>query len=348
MTQSVTAEQLATWSTDDDIVAVHVRQTLVPIEGPGGVFFPPTYAGIGYQTNTLHDGTLMVEVDSVGSQANRMEPVFLKPELQGLVPAITVRYGSSKDGNAGELSILEAGHRLGDAIVRSTELHPDARAAFQALLRSGNATPIAKLGPTSLVFGVWDSRDTMAKIPRLLQATIRAYDIVVLKRSAQFNPALDYAELEVFSESDKEKAEGKASSPLAERGFVHVPAVESPGGVIARGPINRDLTLNLVQLHRLQGDDTPALRDYLLGLALIASTEPMDPFLRQGCVLVPDSNGTTEHVVVRRDGSRTPVHFDRDVIFEFAKSAANRFGVGQDRTVDFDKKLAVTDSKAKK
>jgi CRISPR-associated protein Csb1 len=47
---------------------------------------------------------------------------------------------------------LEAGHRLGDAVVRCTELAGEVRSAFRAFLaREGNATQIARLAPTSLV-----------------------------------------------------------------------------------------------------------------------------------------------------------------------------------------------------
>ena len=100
----------------------------------------------------------------------------------------------------------------------------------------------ARIAPTSLVFGVWDSRDTQAKLPRIVQSTIRAEDVEVLTRSAQYNPALDYADIEVFSEADQEKQQGDPKSPLAKRGFVHVPAVRTHGGVIARGAIRRDVT----------------------------------------------------------------------------------------------------------
>ena len=51
---------------------------------------------------------------------------------------------------------------------------------------------MAKIAPTSLVFGVWDSRDTQAKLPRLIASTVRAFDVKRLKRSAQYNPSTDY------------------------------------------------------------------------------------------------------------------------------------------------------------
>src|SRR4029077_4650250 len=109
------------------------------------------------------------------------------------------------------------------------EFQEPTQQAFRLLLDNGDASAIAKLAPTSLVFGVWDSRDTQAKLPRIVQSVVRAWDVTLLSRSAQYTPALDYAALEVFSEEDKQKAEGKTDNPLAQRGFVHVPATGAPG-----------------------------------------------------------------------------------------------------------------------
>jgi len=202
---------------------------------------------------------------------------------------------------------------------------------------------IAKLAPTSLVFGVWDSRDTQAKLPRIVQSVVRAWDVDILKRSAQFNPALDYAALEVFSEEDRQKAEGKAESPLAQRGFVHVPATGALGGVVARGPIERDVTVNLVALRRLSGDNAQALRRYILGLSLVAAIEPMDAFLRQGCLLVPDENVPTQWTLVGRKGGWDPISLTHEIVQNHASSAANAFGVGESKIITFDKARAKKD-----
>ncbi len=352
--EPVAHAQIDSWTEQGDAVALHLEQRLSPVEGPGAVFFPPTFASSEkgkagqYCIDTLSDGTKVALVDSVGSQANRMEPLFLDERFQHLVPQISIAYGEEKKGTNGTVSLLEAGHRLGDAVVRCTALKDEAQQAFKQLLRSGDATALAKLGPTSLVFGVWDSRDTMAKVPRLLQSTIRAWDVSPLSRSAQYTATLDYAELEIFSEKEREKAEGSASNPLAQRGFVHVPSTDTHGGVIASGPIRRDVTINLIQLRRLEAEDTKALRRYLLGLALVAAVEPTDPFLRQGCILVPEEGVATEWRLVKRDGSREPVSLSAEVVLEYATGAANAFGVGEGRSVTFDKKLAQSDAKAKK
>lgn len=257
--------------------------------------------------------------------------------------AIDIAYGNER-----KISILEAGHRLGDAIVRTSKsdafnLPRAAREAFDDFLR-GDATAIAKLAPTSLVFGVWDSRDTQAKMPRIVQSVIRAWDVTELTRSAQYTPALDYSELGAFSEEDKQKAEGRTESPLAQRGFVHVPAVGAHGGIVARGPIQRDVTINFVALRRLKGgENAAALRHYILGLALLAAVEPMDGFLRAGCLLTLDPAGDAEWRLVHRDGKRDAVALDPGVIGEYAQSSADTFGKGPDRPVTFDPGLAKED-----
>ena len=332
----------------DGPVALTMRQRLLPVEGADSVVFPPTYADIGYNVDALSDGTKVATIDSVGAQANRMEPLF-KASANGeadnpraaLVPQVTITYGNEKS-----VSLLEVGHRLGDALVRSTELAEDGQKAFTTFLDTGDADAIARLAPTSLVFGAWDSRDTQAKLPRVVQSVIRAWNIDELTRSAQYNPPVDYAELEVFSQAEKEKQEGSAKSPLAQRGFVHVPATEEHGGIVVHGEIRRDVTVNLIALRRLHGENARALRRYVLGLALVAATAPLDGFLRQGCLLTPDPDVSAMWTVVNRDGKRTPVSLDESVALTFARKAAEAFGVGTDRTVAFDKKRAQADAKS--
>ena len=354
MTEALSVQQIDEFADNrDGPVALHLRQPLVPVEGPGSVIFPPTYAPEnrtdkpGYNIDELSDGTKIATIDSVGSQANRMEALFLPAAAgepanprAGLVPQININYDEDKS-----VSILEAGHRLGDAIIRSTQLKDETQEAFKSFLNQCNLVPLAKLAPTSLVFGVWDSRDTSAKLPRIVQSTIRAEDVDVLTRSAQYNPALNYAELDVFSEADQEKQEGDPKSPLAKRGFVHVPAVRTHGGIIARGPILRNVTINLIALRRLNGEKNQELRRYVLGLALVAATASMDGFLRAGCLLTldPKEEGTWE--LVARSGERMPVDLDEDIALGYARQAAKTFGVGQDRQLDFDKRLAVQDTK---
>ncbi len=330
------------WLTDSADVpsAVVLREYLSPVEGKDGVFFPPTFAAAensrefpgGYNIDDLGNGENVCLVDSVGSQANRIEPMFATGDYAELVPQIVVEAGEKR------VSILEAGHRAGDAIVRCTELKDALQKAFQAL-KSGNAVPLAKLAPTSLVFGVWDSRDTQAKAPRLLAATVRAFNVARLTRSAQYNPAVEYVEEELLEDTE-DKDTLKAYS---ERGFRHVPASATHGGVIAKGDIRREVTLQVAALRLLRGatdDETKKLRAYLLGLALVAFTKPAVGFLRQGCNLVLDGDKKPESKVVFPDGRREASGLTHDAAMAFAKNAALAFGVGQSKTAKFDTKLA--------
>lgn len=322
--------------------ALVVREQLVPVEGRDGVFFPPTYAAGadgapgGYNIDRSPDGESVCLVDSVGAQANRIEPMFGRPPYAELVPQIAVQAGERV------VSLLEAGHRAGDAIVRCSPLQEELQAAFRALLR-GDASPLAKIAPTSLVFGVWDSRDTQAKAPRIVASTIRAFDVHELKRSAQYNPAIDYV-----SEGALDAPADKATrDQYAQRGFVHVPASGSHGGVIAKGSIRRDLTLSLAALRQLSAgtdaDRTTALRRYVLGLALTAFTADPPTYLRQGCNLVRDAEHPARAEVVFPSGERKPLAISHDDALAYARAAASAFGVGTSRTVAFERERAKRD-----
>jgi CRISPR-associated protein Csb1 len=278
------------WLKDGDpAAALVIREQLVPVDGPDGVLFPATFAASedkskfagGYNIDRFPDGKNVCLVDSVGSQANRIEPLFAKPAYAGLVPQVVIQAGEKS------VNLLEAGHRAADALLRSSPLRPDLQAAFRAVLK-GNAEPLAKVAPTSLVFGVWDSRDTQAKLPRLVTSTIRAFDVRPLTRSANYlvQQQLDYVEDGLLPEptSEAEKKE------LSKKGFLNALASASHGGVIADGGVRRDAILSLAALRLLAVRDgngllaerTQALHRYILGLALTALTAPSPPTSARG------------------------------------------------------------------
>lgn len=341
------------WFKDNGPAALVIREHLVPVEGEDGVVFPATFAasedktfGGGYNIDVFGETNVCL-IDSVGSQANRIEPLFAKDGYSVLVPQVVVTAGEKK------INLLDAGHRAADAIVRCSALQEELRSAFKADL-NGDAGPLARIAPTSLVFGVWDSRDTQCKRPRLIASTIRAYDVRKLTRSAQYNPATSYVDDELLEDTGGDK---KLKDAYAERGFVHVPASGSHGGVIAMGGIRRDATLHLAALRLLetrgqnQREETLALRRYILGLALTAFTYSPSGYLRQGCSLVLDPKKPREFKAVYGDGRREDVVvptaskavLTHDLAIEFAKTAAEAFHVGEKRDVSFDKELAKKD-----
>jgi CRISPR-associated protein Csb1 len=341
--------QFDCYLSDDGPSALVIREHLMPVEGPDGVLFPATFAAGdgfpgGYNIDREPNDRNVCLVDSVGSQGNRIEPLFKEDKYKHLVPQIVVRVGDK------EVNLLEIGHRAGDALIRCSALQQTLQHAFKAS-QMGDAQPLAKIAPTSLVFGVWDSRDTQEKRPRLVSSTIRAFNVRELKRGAVYVPPMDYAALEVFSEEEKAKAEGDKKSPLAKRGFVHNPASGSHGGVIADGGVRRDATLGLAALRLLHaGKDkakTFALRRYVLGLALVAFTYRPGGYLRQGCLLVHDPSKVkdNEFVEVYCSGERKPVTIPRDAALTYAEIVAKEFGVGESQTVDFEKERAKKDVK---
>src|SRR5205807_1454477 len=101
----------------------------------------------------------------------------------------------------------------------------------------------------------------------------------------------------------------KLKDEYAVRGFVHVPATGSHGGVIAKSGIRRDVTFSLAALRLLTVCDdakqTLALRRYVLGLSLVALTAPATTYLRQGCNLVPDIDHPRTFTLVNANGTRS-------------------------------------------
>lgn len=341
------------WLQDTGPAALVIREHLTPVEGADGVLFPATFAASqdkefkgGYNIDAFPDGKNICLIDSVGSQANRIEPLFARSGYAGLVPQIVVKAGDKS------VNLLEAGHRAGDAIVRCSSLQQELQTAFKAV-QKGNAEPLARIAPTSLVFGAWDSRDTQAKLPRLIASTIRAYDVRRLTRSAQYVPAAEYVDESLLDEP----ADQRTQDAYAERGFVHVPASGSHGGVIATGGVRRDATLHLAALRLLRGGEdeakTLALRRYILGLAMTAFTYSPSGYLRQGCNLVHDSERPREFAEVYGDGRRQARTLDHPAALTYAKAAAKAFGVNPDRAINykvspdrevlFDKELARKD-----
>lgn len=369
----LTNDLLDAWATDPKRpVALHLKQRLLAVEGVDGeeqIIYPPTYADIGYNIDRLSDGTRVALIDSVGSQANRLEPAFKSNsghDLTGLVPQIDIVLRTEPCGECEECkkaetlkvdkcknpwkekrSLFELAHRAADAVVQSSPtLLPQIKEAFSTLRKTGDASLLCTIAPTSLVFGCWDSRGGSGeKRPRLVRAIIRAWDVDELRAAAQFNSIsknLSKDDLEAL------KAEAKKKKvKLSTYGFADSPAVFRPvstraqssmpefrangpnadrrvlGGIVARGPIQRDVTINLVALRGLNGGrQTAALRKYLLALSVLSATADIELFLREGCNLRYADDADQWRAVPRR-GENAPVDLVSDdaqaLVLDYAK-----------------------------
>ncbi len=329
--------QFDAWLKDDSpVAAVVIRQWLVPVEGKGAVIFPPTYPidgeQAGYNIDRFEDGSNVCQIDSVGSQANRMEPIFKRERYSKLVPQVIIHAGEN------EVNLLDAGHRAADAVVRFSDLKEELEMAFRALQNQGNAEPLARVAPTTLVFGAWDSRGTQAKVPRIVRSVVRAFQVDVLHRSAQYIPPVDYVGVGLLDAP----TDRRQQDSMSEQGLSHAPAAWTHGGVRVRegGEIRRDASLNLAAIRALGGASQPGdgalkLRRYILGLSLVALTAPQETFLREGCQLVPDADHAAEWKLVHHDGHQKSFLLSHEEALAYAEAAAKAFGVGQSRRADF-------------
>jgi len=291
---------------------VSVRQVLEPafIDEP---IKPPTYPdkdGVGQYVIYDNNGVKDVVIDTHQSQANRIEPGF---DNSGLIPDSTVKVGDES------LPLTKVGHRLADAVVRFSNQAPTVEAALLSFSQ-GDAVPVAKLAPTSLLFGLWDSRKTHTKIVRLFNSEIRAHNIIEVPASGQFISSVP-------------RLEDQVTKDLSSEGLLDCP-YSGLGGVIVKGEIVRTARLNIRGIRKFE---TEALRNYVLGLGLFALTYPVNFDLREGCNLV-----ATKTVVekLNEDGTRSVIELTHADAVEFARKAASKFGVGDALEFVYDTKVA--------
>jgi CRISPR-associated protein Csb1 len=209
------------------------------------------------------------------------------------------------------MSLLDVGHRVADAAIWSADGYDDFKTALEAYVQ-GDAWPLAKLAPTSLVFGYWDSRGKGGKARRLVRGEIFAENVVKLTRRSQYWASVDpeaSEDLQNALDQAKAKAKGDKEKDIGSQlGFRDAPA-SGLGGIIAHGDIARLTILSLTGVRNLlaRGDKAPAkdneaqvdadvtidaattlkLRRYIFALALASASTPRAGWdLREGCLLV--------------------------------------------------------------
>jgi len=151
---------------------LRIRLRLQPLYGPGEVIFPCTVAGGKYQTSKRRipgygESVDCTIIDSVQSQANRMEDALLEDiHASGIfLPHVLTDFNGVEglEKPVGTISCFEAPHRIFDAILRDSV---DATGKHFPLSDTGlavthanskNATAVYSVSPASLLFGSWDS-----------------------------------------------------------------------------------------------------------------------------------------------------------------------------------------------
>lgn len=275
--------------------AVRVVTRLVPAGGDGDKVFPPTYKHPGKDASTYAFETrriggrevAVVLLDSVASQANRMEQALLAAfrEDKCDLPVLSVAVPRSA-GPDTVVTALDAPHRVSDAIFRDSLLDGkrfrDSAVGKQLVAsRAENATALFRFCPTALLFGFWDSQSESgihgARVARALTSEIIGLDAASgrttgsrldplaisssaakIYRSEQDMWTLD--EKEAVKEKNKPVPYGKgtkAGKPSAVNHGNVTPSVTpegEPGGVTISEAL-QTAVLSLPQLRRLRFPD---------------------------------------------------------------------------------------------
>ena len=180
--------------------------TYQPAGGPGDKVFPPTYEGGKYATEERIDPATgevrqCVLLDSVQSQANRMELALLEAHRSGSVrlPLLVTRFDQEKLLKKFTVSSLEAPHRVADALFRDSLLagtifRKSEKGRILDTAEVRNATGLFGLCPTALVFGLWDSTGPRGglgcKFQRAVVSEIVGHDATLGNRtSSRIDPA---------------------------------------------------------------------------------------------------------------------------------------------------------------
>ena len=357
-------------------VALRSILSLQPADGEGGKVFPPTYA---VASNAEHRYAIeerqvgdrvatTVLLDSVASQANRAELALLEGWEAGELsfPVPFVDFTAADDvSDIGRLTVLEAPHRLADAIFRDGmldgtlfRLSDIGRAITNAQPR--NATAMFKHAPTALLFGQWDSTGPKgglgAKFQRAFVSEVVGLDARVgSKVGSRVDPlqiergaavvyehadpdqrwTLDKDEAAV--EKGKPKTAGSDGRPAEINHGNIAPSIDGLAGGVTISSARQTTVISLPALRRLkfagvQREASVAARTAVaaLGVAAIAYAYEMDFDLRSRCLLLPEHAPSLE--LVRRDGS-DPEAIDTDressaALLREAVEAAETEGIG--------------------
>lgn len=176
---------------------------LQPVGGRGDKIFPPTYPGARntdpprhvFERRRIEGGEVWcVLIDSVQSQANRLEEVLLaasdgeEHREPVPIPCVAVDFRDAGLAPLERITSLDAPHRIYDAILRDSLLDGVDFMQSEEGRRIASATPadataLLEVSPTALVFGAWHSQGEGgglgAKFPRTIVSEIMAIDTPV-------------------------------------------------------------------------------------------------------------------------------------------------------------------------
>ena len=150
---------------------IRIDTDLVPLAGPGGPVKPAVYEGGTYQQDRRWpapddaEPTLVIVIDNVPSQANRLEEAMRRNRASARVPELVLDLSDLSDLPAHlprRLSSLEFSHRNADAYLRDAKLGGQdfiktdlGKAIFGATAQK--CGPLMAWFPQALLYGFWQS-----------------------------------------------------------------------------------------------------------------------------------------------------------------------------------------------
>jgi CRISPR-associated protein Csb1 len=336
--------------------ALRRRQRLQPVGGKGDKIFPPTYPeerrGAGprhvFERRRLDGAEVWcVLVDSVQSQANRLEEALLAAVRDEAIelPYVTVDFSGKELAGIGEITSLDAPHRVYDAILRDSLLdgQPFMKSPLGLRLaeaKPSDATALLETSPTALLFGAWHSTGEGgglgAKFARCLVSEIVAVNTPVeeiadtrsgeievrtsgRRTGSRIDPLGVLRKVEVFKspegwDTDRERA-GRGAKAVRPSEINHgniAPSIQALG--ITCDHAEHAAVISFAALRRLGfggGERDRAGRSLLaaLGLVALAEQDARGYALRSRCDLVCE--GSTPFELLHADGAVERLEVDR-------------------------------------
>lgn len=318
-TPNLQQQLLAACSRDSDVAAVRISTGYVPVGGPSTKVFPPTYPDKGYVVEQRYvDGVARdaVVLDSVPSQANRLEEALLDATEEGEIYLPYIEVSAQLEAGSFRVTSLDAPHRSPDAYFRDAETSDGVafdRSPVGRRLRAADersARAYFEYSPTDLLLGIWDSQrgGRGLRLARAYTSEIVGFDPKKGDRAAMKMDPYNMTGGEVFYDKsdpsnwsfDAAAVEGAKPAKGRPSNVNHgnVPAPDSPGGFSVT-EITRTAVVSLGVLQRLRFPDGNGVRSaevdaagraVLAALALLGDRLAFARsglFLRSGCDLVP-------------------------------------------------------------
>lgn len=278
---------------------IEFRQELAP--AAGAPVSPPSYEG-ELEIHERHiDGERrsVIELDSVGSSANRIEEALLDEYRAGRYPLpVSETSITASNGQQFRITTLEAPHRIFDAWIRLSTLEGDdtpfedtEQGRELSLAHAAALDPILEASAHDLVFGVWDSHRSgpggQVRIARSFNSTVIGLDpLPVGTRAARRDP------LNLGEEKDVKVPKGSGLK-LSEQGLSSIPPVgRRPGVSISSARFIGFLSFASLRRLRFERYDDVAVRTALAALVLhgLLLRQSAGWSLRSECELIPTSD----------------------------------------------------------